>query len=163
MNTASSMDANWTRWCRASLNVYFTNVLREKGIAFTIEGQDQSVSGESEWVVLRVDGPNAKEPSAGVWHIDVELSFVVSSVTSKDETHRHAQIVGIVQSAMTSELPVYKYGADPAIDTEELLGCFQLRRDDREAIVTSYLGRVEVDVTLEQTNVESRYRMLLIL
>ena len=154
------MNRNWTRWIHASLSQYFTQYAKDNSLAFFIEASPRDTEGQFEWTELRWDGPAANEVSKNYWLLDVEINILISTSTTAPNSHRHKEIVGLIQAAYLADLQVYKYG-DGQFDTQELLGCLRLRSDVREAIFTSYFGKIEVDVPLEQSTVEAHYRMVL--
>lgn len=156
------MNPNWVRWIHASLAIHFKNIIESQGhLKLHIEGQDRTVTNLEDHAELRWDGPYIREVSRRYWHIDIEINIIVSSVLSRDDTHIHKKSVGLVQSAFPNTILVHKHGDGAGDNANELLGCFQLRTEDREAVVTSYFGKIEVDVLLEQSTVEAHYRMTL--
>lgn len=155
------MNKHWARWIHASLFTYFDTYSKANGITIHFEAQDRNTAGKKDWIEARWDGPRAVELSRKNWRLDIEVNVLVSSVIGRDDTHKHKKQVGLVQAAYIRAIPIYKYGDNTEIDTQELLGCLQLRSDDQEAIVTSYFGKIETDVVLEQSTVEAHYRLSL--
>lgn len=155
-----SMNPNWTRWIQASLTSYFKDFIETQGkLNLLIEGQERPKTNQ-DWAELRWDGPYAREESRNLWHLDVEINIAVSSVLNREDTHTHKRHVGLVQSSYINYIPIHKYG-DGDDDDQSYLGCFQLKVEAREAIITSYFGKVAPDLELEQSTVEAHYRMTL--
>lgn len=161
------MNPNWIRWIHASLITYFTEYFKDeergRGLLFRIEGQDVAKREEQDWVEFRWDGPTSREVSKRYWYLDIEINVLVSSIVSRDDTYRHKKNVGLVEASFINSIPVLRYGDVQEVDDETLLGCLELRSDNREAIVTSYFGKIESDVVLEQSTVEAHYRLTLTL
>jgi hypothetical protein len=156
-----SMDPNWTRWIHASLSEYFSKYFETMNVPFHVEGQDTQNQGTQDSVEFRWDGPYANEVSRKCWQLDIEVNMLVSSILGRTQSHHHKDLVGKAQAAYITDIPVYRYG-EGSSDTQSILGCLKLRSDDREAIITSYFGKLEVDIVLEQSTVEAHYRMNLI-
>lgn len=155
------MNPNWTRWIHASLVLHFKEIIETKGnLKLYVEGQDrpEGFTDTEDRVEFRWDGPYAREVSRGYWVIELEINLLMISSTGKDDTHKHKKFVGLVQTAFTNTINVMRRG-DGVDDNNTLLGCLQLRTDDQEAITTSYFGKIETDVSIEQTAVEGHYKM----
>jgi hypothetical protein len=152
------MNPNWTRWIHASISDYFKDYGRRIGLSIQVEGQDKPKRPE-DWVELRWDGPLANETTRNNWILELDINCLISSVLGRKDVHKHKRIVGEIQSVMPKDFPIYRFGDDPIIDTQDLLGCMTLRPDNREGIITSYFGQIDVDVLLEQSSVEAHYRM----
>jgi hypothetical protein len=157
-----SMDQNWQRWIHASLATYYQDYFKTRSIALLIEGQDSPITGKEDWVEMRWDGPYATLASSSCWILDIEINVLASSILGRADAHHHKRLVGQIQASFLKAFPVFKYGENPDVDDQSLLGCLQLRSGDREAIVTSYFGKIETDVVLEQSTIEGHYRMNLV-
>lgn len=152
------MNRNWTRWIHASLTDYVKTELENAGVVVHFEGLDRSLlDSKQDFVEFRWNGPFARELSRGYWELEVDLNFLVSSSTDREDTHNHKKVVGVVQSILTNSISIFKFGnTEP--DDQTLLGCMQLRVDKKDAIETNYFGRMQ-DVELEQSTIEAGYCM----
>lgn len=152
------MNPNWTRWIHASLNQYVKTELEKLGVVVFFEGQSRElISDKKDSVEFRWNGPYGRERSKGWWQLEIQVNFVINSLTNRQDTYTHRQIVGQVQSILKNSINVMKYGEGNG-DDSTLLGCLQLRTDGRDGIITDYFGRQQ-DVELEQSTVEATYVM----
>lgn len=155
------MNEHWTRWIHASLSKYFKDFAKPKGVTLFIEAEVKAPESLKDKVEMRWDGPYATQLTRYEWRLNIEINMLVTSQAGGIDAHKHKKIVGIVQSMFAPTISVFKLGDLKDVDTEQLLGCLQLRSDDREAVVTSYFGKTGPDVSLEQSTVEAHYKMSL--
>lgn len=155
------MNEHWTRWIHASLAKYFKEFAKPKGVPLFIEAEVKAPDKLNDKVEMRWDGPYCRQLTRTQWTAAIEINMLVTSQAGGVDAYKHKKIVGVVQSMFTPTISVFKLGNLKDIDNEQLLGCLQLRSEDREAIVTSYFGKVGPDVTLEQSTVEAHYKMTL--
>lgn len=155
------MNEHWTRWIHASLSKWFKERGKSKSLVLWVEAEEvtQAQKEAPDRVEVRWDGPVGTQLTATQWRLEIELNVLISSVTGRKDAYAHKRIVGLVQAMMT-DIPVYRYGTLVDIDDGSLLGCLQPRADsDREAVVTSYFGKIDSPTALEQSTVEAHYRM----
>jgi hypothetical protein len=155
------MNEHWTRWIHASISKYFKDLARPKSLVLWIEAEEttQKDKDAPDRVEIRWDGPYATQLTRKEWRLNLELNGLITSVANRDDAYAHKKVVGLVQ-AMITDIPVYRYGTLLDIDDKSYLGCLQLRADsDREAIITSYFGKMESQTPIEQSTVEAHYRM----
>jgi hypothetical protein len=148
------MNPNWTRWIVASINKHFADIIKPD-LDLYIEGTDRRTGQEQNYAELRHDGPRCTELSKGYWHIDVVVDILVVSKTNDQDIYTLERNLGLVQSAFTEDIPVFKYGDDPS----DQLGCLTLCPRPDEPIRTNNFGQVENDTRLRQASVDACYRM----
>lgn len=151
-----SMNPNWMRWIHASLRTYITDALEGSGVVVFFEGESRDVLRHDEdWIEFRWTGPDATVGPPNYWHLSCMLNIVVSSTTNREDTYAHQVTVGKVHAILGVSIPVYKYG-NGTDDDQSLLGCLQLRADEKDPIMTNYFGRMQ-EVELEQSTIEAYY------
>jgi hypothetical protein len=156
------MDPNWTRWIHSTIATIFTKNMKTVGVTLYIEPQDREITEAIvDHAELRWTGPFAKQVPKCHWLFDITINLLVTSILSRKDVYQHKKVVGLVQSIMPDSFPVMRYGSTPNVDTQDVLGCFQLRREDAQGITTTYFGRIDTDVSLEQSTVQGEYQMLL--
>lgn len=155
------MSLHWQRWIHSSIATHFKEGGKPHSVPFYLETESRGGRPNHDQVEIRWDGPSADESTKNHWRLDIEVNLLISTLVDGNNPFRHQQVQGLVQSLFPSALPVYKYGEVPGFDDQTLLGCLQLRREDREAIVTSYFGKIDADISIEQSTVEAHYRMFL--
>jgi len=159
------INKNWARWIQASLTTYFKQVLEtDNSLVFYVEALSREKSNAknvTDWVEQRWNGPFIKEHSRNLFCLDIEINFVVNSVVNRQDTYTHKQIVGIVMSSLVNNISVFKFGDGVDDDEDVLLGCLQLRVDNKSGIFTNYFGRTQDAVEIEQSTVEASYYMYL--
>lgn len=150
------MNPNWQRWIHSSLRTYVKEQLAALNVFVFFEGQSrEELASHLDWAEFRWTGPFARKSSSNYWTLDVVLNFVIGSTTNRQDTYTHQSIVGKVQSILTQNIPVYRYGEN---DDQSLLGCLQLQADLKEPIMTNYFGRMQ-DVEIEESTIEAYYCM----
>ena len=156
---ADTVNANWNRWIFASLTSYFA--ARRQGIPFYIEGQSRpdTVSNFGEF---RLDGPLYNELNNHYWTVDVTVTIIISIVQDDQDIHKLDRIIGIFLAAFTTDIPVFRYGDNPNIDTQEQLGCLKLSPAFGERIRVDKFGQIKVATPITQASIEAHYVMTLI-
>lgn len=152
------MNEHWTRWIHASISKFFKDLAKTRIPNFYVEAEVKAPDNLQDKVELRWDGPIANQRTASQWDLTVEINILIGSNTGRTDAFQHKRIVGFVQSMFKSAIPIFKLGNLTGIDDGTLLGCLQLRSDDREAVVTSYFGKLGPDVGTEQSTVEAHYK-----
>lgn len=156
----TAINKNWPRWVFASVSKHIDD--RKDGLTLFIEGQHRDTEGLVDFLELRVDGPNFTEVSRGCFHFFVEVNILVQSAMDDSNFHRIHTDVGIAAAALTSSIPVFKYGTG-VDDDQSLLGCLRLIQDKRgrEKVQVSHFGQIDPVTKLMQATVEGHYEMLL--
>lgn len=154
------MNANWTRWIIASLNKHFSDIISPTLYMF-IEGTDRHTEERRDYAEFRRDGPRACELSRGYWQFDVYVDVLVVNEMNDTDIYTLERSLGLVQSAFTTDIPVFQYGDGPSDNSLIQLGCLVLCPNPDEPIRTTYFGQVQNDVRLRQASVEACYRMYL--
>lgn len=147
------MNPNWTRWIIASINKHFSDAVSPFDLF--IEGTDRRTALEHDYAELRRDGPEYCELSKGYWQIDITIDILVVNKLNDQDIYTLERNVGLVQSAFTTDIPVFEYGDSPLSQ----LGCLVLCPRPDEPIRTNYFGQVENDSRLRQVSVDACYRM----
>jgi hypothetical protein len=122
-----------------------------------VDGDDRENKADKDWFELRWDGPRIKQFGHEQWQIYVAVNVVVSTGMT-NETYRHTDNIGFIQSLFIDPLIVYKYkDTDPV----EQLGCLRLLQDGKngETLRTNQLGQVEKTLRFQQATIEGHYQM----
>lgn len=150
------MNPDWMRWIISSINKYFSDAI-SPSLYLYISGTDRRTESLKDYAELRRDGPSCTELSKNYWQIDVVIDILVVNKMNVGDLYAFERNIGLVQSAFTTDFPVYMYGNSP----DEMLGCFVLRPQPDEPIRTSYFDQIQNDLRLRQASVEACYRMFL--
>jgi hypothetical protein len=151
------MNPNWIRWIAASIAKYWTDYCKQNGINLYLEAQDRQTGGSLDFAEVRWNGPIARETTRGSWELTIDMNSFISSILSRDDQYAHKKLVGKMQAGFVDAIPVYKYGDTPEVDDQSFIDCLQARSADREALTTTYFGRIDTNVELEQSTIEQRY------
>lgn len=156
------INKNWTRWIQASLTQYFSSFFTGANqVTFLVEPWNREAANtDKDYIEQRWNGPFIREYSRALFCVEVDVNFVINSQTNRDDTYTHKQVVGIVQSAMVSQIPVFKYGTG-IDDDQTLLECLLLKVSHKSGVFTNYFGRQQDGVEVEQSTVEAAYEMIL--
>lgn len=149
------MNRNWLRWIKSSTAKHFFDRLKTNNLFCFIEGSDRRTATHQQYAEFRIDGPYAKEINANYWQLDVEINLLVVTNRDDQDLYGHERGVGFVCETFTPGIPVWKYGDSPT----DLLGCLKLIPDNREKIIVSNFGQVNVDSRMLQSTVEAHYRL----
>ncbi len=150
-----AINENWARWIMASLHKHFDD--NRQGLILYVDGQIRDTRTESEYIEVRVDGPNFTEISKNNWKIFVEVNVLVSVTMDNKDLHRLVKYIGIVSAAFI-DIMIYKYG-----DGASELGCMRLLQDTgtHERVQVSNFGVIDPAINLQQATVEGHYELLL--
>jgi len=152
----SETQADWVRWCYASINKHFDN--HKGNYELYLEGDDRTQLDENEFAELRIDGPFLKFLIKGHYFLDIEINVLCQTHNDPRQHYKAQELVGVFTNAFRNIIPVYRYGNGP-FDDGSLLGCFHLQRDLRESIDINYYGIIRQDTRLLQTTIEAHYRL----
>jgi hypothetical protein len=148
---------NWDRWIFASCSTFFDN--RKNNYELYIEGQDRSIKKEEDYAELRYSGPYYQQFSPKNFKLKIELNVLINVTKDENDNHKVFRVCGNFESAFESIIPVYKYGRDPSIDTEEFIGCLQLVRNGDNDIIVTHFGQISPDVRVLQSTIEGHYEI----
>lgn len=147
------------RWIVASVNKWFYSQ-RGATYAFT-EGFQRKTENLTQWFEIRTDGPYWDEKTRGEYHGDVEVNILITQKEGTGNAYDVHTLVGRIQGMFVYKIPVYKLGE--LTDDPENDGCFigylTLIHGRREAIKTSFFGKVRPDTAILQATVEGHYRL----
>ncbi len=154
------LDQNVPRWIFASISKHFDD--NKQTLFLYIEGQPRATDHYRDFIELRVDGPRIVEQSKNYWELSVEINIIITSGMSDLDYHKIYKDVGIVVTAFTNAIPVYKYGAD-LVDDGTFLGCLALVRGGRteESVLVRHFGLINPKDPLLQATVEGHYILFL--
>ena len=151
------MNSLWSKYIVASINKHFDT--NRQSIKLFIEGSHRDTRETDCFMELRVDGPSFEELSNSCWRISVTINVLVQSQVSSSNMYDIQTVVGIAQAAFTNALNIYKYGGTGVNYDGSSLLCMQLTGP----IKTINFGKVDVEVEVMQSTVESTYVGQLIL
>lgn len=152
------MNPNWVRWIVASINKHFNDVINPT-LYMHIEGTDRRSQDLHDYAEFRRDGPQATELSKGYWELDIEVDILVVNEFSPNDLYALERNLGLVQSAFTTDIPVFMYGDGDDDDPLVQLGCLVLCPRPDEPIRTTFFGQVQNELRLRQASVDACYRM----
>jgi hypothetical protein len=150
-----SFNENINRWIFASIAKHFDD--RRKDIILYIEGQERNTSNLQQYFELRIDGPYIVELSKNYYRVDLEVNVLCTAKTDPKDNYLIQRLTGIICSAFTRTINVYKFGIGLE-DDQSLVICLQMRTDHKELLQVSNFGQVEPDARLHQSTVEGHYR-----
>jgi hypothetical protein len=153
-----AINVNWNRWIFASISQHFKTKMDASSLAMFIEGQHRDTDTLSDYVELRIDGPDWREYSKDYWVGDVEVNILVSSAMSDSNYHTIHTNVGIVAAAFTP-INVFRYGSGGG-DDDSGLGCLKIKVDRlRDAIEVNHFGQIDKHTKIIQSTVEAHYQI----
>lgn len=158
MTTRAELYRNINRWIFASVTKHFkTNI---SVLQVYIEGFERDTQTVSDYVEIRMNGPELREVGKNYYHIFVEFNALVQSAVVDSDKHRVHTDVGKVTEAFYKAIPVYKYGDGPD-DDDSFLGCLILLQEGNDVLTIAHHGRIAIDSPLMQATVEGHYEMYL--
>lgn len=108
------------RWLKASLSKYFRALCTTNSIVFRTEWETQDTGSLSEWVELRVIGPEYKRLGNNDSCISLEVDLLVTTGIDISDILRLDTIVGLL-AANCDNIPIYSSN-----DTADFLFCLSL-------------------------------------
>lgn len=155
----SSPNKNWQRWVIASIAKHFETKFGGE-IHLYMENEDRQTEGQEHYCELRVDGPSCDQLSPTTYRLDLTIDALVVSIKSSRNGYTHEDKIGLVSSAFTTGIPVFRYGIGVDDDQTEL-GCLQLLPDvGKDKIVVTRFGQTVPYLRLQEATIEAEYRML---
>ena len=147
----------WVRWSIASLSVHFD---ANKGTyPLYIEGDERATTNLKTFGELRFDGPFIKNPSNGIYYLDIETNILVQAHMDPDDLYAGLKAVGVFAAAFVNRIKAYKYG-NGINDDDTLLGCYRLMTTrNNDSVDIGQFGIIRQDTRLTQYTIEGHYRM----
>lgn len=154
------LNKNWPKWFQASIRKACETIATANSIALHVEGEDRETDDLSEYVELRVHGPDVLEIARNQYRIDVTVNLLVTVKRSLKNMWRRHEIAGIFMSGLDPDISIYKLGNGPDDDKTKLT-CLMLRDSLGESMGLKYrdLGRLQTAADLIQAVVNGTYRI----
>lgn len=152
------INANWSRWVRASCRKHFED--RRQSVHLFFEGDDRDTAELKEHAEFRINGPDIRHPSHNYFELDVAINILVKANMNSQNSDNDIVICGIIQAAFTEQIRVLKLGTGPD-DDQSLLGCLLLRHDKEGEVTLNHFGQIDEDSRITQATIQAGYRMAL--
>ena len=151
------IDPSWIRYINASISKHFKTLLTPTLFLY-IEGQPRETIGQQNYVELRFHGPHCNRLSPTTFKLYVTINCLIVSIKdSQTNVYNHDDHIGLVLSAFTNAITIFKYGGD---QTE--LGCMKLAPDvTKDIIEISRYGQTVPSMQLQEATIEASYEMLI--
>jgi len=152
-----AINQDWLRWTVASLAKHFDAA---RGIyPLYIEGDERNTNELRIFGELRFDGPFIKNPSKGLYYLDIEVNILIQAHMDPDDLYAGLKAAGVFASAFDNSIKAYKYGTG-ANDDDTLLGCYRLMSGrTNDTVDIGQFGIIRQDTRLTQYTIEGHYRM----
>ena len=161
---ATTLDENLARWVVASISVYVKNIADGLNLPLLVEGVDERDPDtmREDHAELRFSGPFVREVSHGCWRTWTDINILVTDrmMMSQEDAYGIVRWGAKFQQAMTSRIPVYKYGPD-AVDDGTLIDCLTHRKGRVESVRLIHFGQISREDRIRQAVVDGRYEMYL--
>jgi hypothetical protein len=153
------MNSNWPRWIYASVTQHFAVSTSYKTF---VEGEPRMTWAEKDFIEIRMDGPYFTMLDSSTWEAMIEVNILLQSVIDLENLHKIHTMAGIVASAFSTGLQIFKYGSGP-LDDQSLLACAELLQDKRnkQILAISHFGQIAPDKPLQQASVEGHFKIQL--
>ena len=149
-----SLKLNLPLYILTSAGKHFTEGIT--GVKTFVEGaEERDLSGENDWVEIRVDGPNVSEVSKDLLRVFCEINLLVCTHMDVTAPFEHVTNVGKVANVF-EDFYIYRYGGD-----KSKVGMFKLQptTDVKDKIQISNMGQIDPSIKLLQTTIEGHYEM----
>lgn len=155
------MDVNWIRWIKASFATHFTNIITvQNNLPCYLLGHDINKDTLVSFAEIRLDGPHEQQLAGVTWYLEAYANIRVVTMLDDKDFYGEEKNVGIVATAFTNSICVYKYGTG-VDDDQSILGTLQLITTGKQAIIITNWGQILTSINAFQTTVEGHYRMYL--
>lgn len=150
-----SLKIDLPKWIFASSAKHFEDNI--SGITTFVEGTERDLSGKTDWIEIRIDGPNIREVSNDVLIVESEINLLVATHMAVDAPFKHVINIGKAAEAFT-DFQIYKYG-----DDKSALEVFRLQplEDLKEKIAITNMGQIDPNLKLLQATIEGHFRMII--
>ena len=138
----------WPVWIERSVAVYLGSFLKTSNPTYAVELQSNvpPAAPKSTRFELRIDGPYGAPQVNNEWSLKLEINVLLTTkVSDGHNSGFHKSLSGLVARALSGSIELKKYGET----VETSLGVLRLGR-----VVSSYLGRVELSMPIEQSAIE---------
>lgn len=151
-----SLKSKLPQWVFLSIAKYFTGALT----GAYVEGTEK-VTDKADSIEIRIDGPDIREVSKGVYKVECEVNLLISTQMNAGSQLRHLKSVGKVVEAF-KDIALYRYG-DESEDTGYRLGvlCLKPLDNNSDKIQVANMGRIDPALSLVQTTVEGHYKIFI--
>ena len=150
---SNQFNSNLDRWLVSSITKYFSDVADLNSLTFISEDQVRDTASLSTWVELRINGPQFKEWSSGMYTITLEADLLISVRLSESNIFRIHELAGLFESSCDN-IPIYTYG-----NGEDFLFCLSLDDQMVSNIKKLYYGRAD-DTKIKRVSVMAFYEIL---
>lgn len=151
---------NWPRWVHASLSKHFETIITAGNLPIFFEGDDRRTRTLRDYCEYRNDGPRIRELSNNYYRLFAPVNILVVSGMNDVDVHRIQRSIGLVTSAFTKTINVFRFG-DGVDDDGSLLGCMVLIQDRRNDLKINHFGQIDETTRLQQASVEGHYECFL--
>lgn len=120
------------------------------GFKIFVEGEVRDTAGETEWLEIRIEGPDIAERTQGSFQYDVGVAVLINIIVT-DNIYRGFEIVNSVMGAFE----------DMCVLDGDLveIGHLRLKQGDKGNVSTYNLGATANDSKLIQTTVIGHFYM----
>ena len=146
------MNVNWSRWILASTAQHFSDALSGHRTMF-VEGQHRETSQLSDFVELRIMGPDFWQISPTVYNVEAVINVLAQSKMDDANYHRLYETYGYIQMAFTA-IDILELGTS---DSGNYVGCMTLA----DPLITRSLGQLGAKTNIVQGYVQGTYNMRL--
>src|SRR5581483_3130056 len=143
---------NWPRWIFASFTTMFQQALQAAlpSIGFFVEGQDRQTNTQTDFVEVRMNGPDFSQCSPSQWDVQVQFNVLVQSIRDEKDFHKIHRTIGAVLACFPTNLTIYRYG-DGTGDDQGVEGCLITKSGSKnDGLIVSQFGQVQPDVPVMQ-------------
>jgi hypothetical protein len=156
---------NWVRWTVQSIAQHFRTVLGDDLFLY-LEGDSRDTEGRENYCELRITGPDINQMSPKLFKLSVTIDVLVVNIKSDKNIFIFDGNVGLVTTAFTNSIQVFKYGSGPEdgpdAENPSELGCLKLFPDpSRDMVQVTRFGQRKPNVRLQEATIEAGYEMLL--
>lgn len=156
---------HWVRWTIQSIAQHFRDVLGGD-LFLHLEGDSRDTEGKENYCELRITGPDINQLSPKLFKLCVTIDALVVNIKSDKNIFIFDANVGLVTTAFTNAIRVFKYGTGPDDSPDANnpleLGCLKQFPDpSRDEVQVTRFGQRKPNVRLQEATIEASYEMLL--
>lgn len=148
--------ANMDRWLVSSIAKHFEDVA-DGNIDFMVEDQVRDSADLTNWVELRINGPEYKEWSGDEYMLNLEVDLLINVIHNPSNIYQIHEFSGLFESNCDN-IRIYKYGNGPD-DDDSFLFCLPLDYDMVSNIKKMYFGKAP-DTPLKRVSIMAFYEVL---
>ncbi len=147
-----------SRWTFASISSFVDG--RKGSYNVWYQGQENPPTTWQAWAEVYMGGPRFRQPSHSMVIVEMEVMIGLMVKDSITDAHLPFRLRDQFFNMLSfGQIPCLRYGKDPTVDDQTLIGCYLLRTDLKHPVDGFDYANVDQATKLSRATIEGSYRM----